>query len=187
MAKSKISATQPKPIPLTEKVSKYLSDDEQIEEAIDNKDDNRLIQEELSLPAVDDQASQDTVTKVVKEVIDSTSTNEYKFINEHKTFDLVSLKEEMNNGFINKGSILHRAKCTKCSKAFVKSKREEYNAKIYTIFNNKLSILYCTEFLTCGLVICNFCICYAYKVQLIIRDSTKKDARPIGYQRQFRI
>ena len=127
------------------------------------------------------------MTKAVKEVVDSISTNKYKFINEHKAFNLVSLKEEMNNGFINEGSILHRAKYTKCLRAFVKSKRREYNAKIHTIFNNKLSILCCMEFLTCRLVVCNFCICYAYKVQLIVRDSSEKDAGPIGYQRESRI
>ena len=111
-----------------------------------------------------------------------------KYIKYYDSYDLITLKEETDNKFINKGQLLYGAKCSKCLQLLVKSNKTDlYDSNINAVFNTRRSIMGCNEFLTCGPGICYFFIYYDWKVTLIVNDSSnKEDGTPRHVSRRRR-
>ena len=112
---------------------KYSSDDEQVEEVLKKKRKTAKSQVK-DISAVTNKDLEDAVGKAIEE----TTSKECQFINQHKEYDMVPMKEETHDRFINHSLVLHNEMRAKCLRGLVKSKRaSRCNEQIHAVFNNK--------------------------------------------------
>ena len=123
--------------------------------------------------------------EVVKECITPTKSSrrqkqQCKFSKDHESFNLLTLKEESNSWCLGEALLLNSAKCSKCSKMSLKNNAPRFYNEPHTIMSNMKPILCCTEFLTCGHVKCNCCICFYCKVKVELGSSDRGSRKRIN-------
>ena len=113
----------------------------------------------------------------IKDSENNTDIKECPFINQHKGIELLGLKEETDNNFLNAGQIMDGALCSKCGLPLVKTDLFEQNKDPVTVFSARRSALCCEKLLTSGPLVCCFCICYNCKLSLFQRDDNQQIGR----------
>ena len=108
---------------------------------------------------------------------DTPISDKYLYTYRYDKFELVNLKEEDNNNYLNKDQIMNSITCSKCRWPLVKSYKYEPNKELVTMFNAKCVALYCDKLLTSELVRYRFIFIIIAKVLWfkIIRMNQKKD------------
>ena len=113
----------------------------------------------------------------IKDSKNNTVIKECPFINQHKGMELLGLKEETDNNFLNAGQIMDGAICSKCGLPLVKTDLFEQNKESVTVFSARRTALCCEELLASGPVVCRFCICHNCKLSLYQRDDNQQKGR----------
>ena len=113
----------------------------------------------------------------IKDSKNNTVIKECPFINQHKGMDLLYLKEETDNNFLNAGQIMDGIICSKCGLPLVKTDLFEQNKESVTVFSARRTALCCKELLASGPVVCRFCICHNCKLSLFQRDDNQQKGR----------
>lgn len=106
-----------------------------------------------------------------------TDIKECQFIDQHKAMELLGLKEETDNNFLNADQIMEGIICSKCGLRLVKSDLSEQNKDSVTVFNARNTVLCCEELLTSGPVVCRFCICHNCKMSLFQKEENHSKGR----------
>ena len=98
---------------------------------------------------------------------------ECKFIENHQRIEIVNLKEEDKNKFLNYEAIIEDATCSKCRKHLVKSDKMELNKELAMVLSLKPAILDCNELLTYGLSVCCYYICHDCKSTMLLNTDNE--------------
>jgi len=96
--------------------------------------------------------------KVSKCCNDGNEEEEQKEDNVNSNTNNLTLKEESNNGYLEKDQILEGARYGKCKYFLVKQINENNDMKYFTLFSNRSPIMYYKEYLTNGALTYSFCL-----------------------------